>query len=345
VQPTTSHATDSRDDSAGPLAVSTLEGDGAAWDAFVRAQPASSFCHLSGWRAVIGDGLRHECIYRVAADEDGGWAGILPLVRVKSGIFGHYLLSMPFLNYGGPIGSREARRCLTEDAARLAEGTGVDLLELRTRGAEPDAPLQRTDRKVTVVMDLPDDPELLWKEGIRAKVRSQIRRPQKEGMTAAFGPEQREPFYRVFARNMRDLGTPVLPGDFFSRIAEHFAGEVEFGCVYAGDVPVAAGCGFMWRDEFEMTWASSLREYNRAAPNMLRTFNFGRCTPGSGTHRFKLQWGGRDEPLPWGQWSSRGVAETPNPDRPLFALATKVWSRLPLPVANRLGPLVAPWFP
>jgi hypothetical protein len=108
-----------------------------------------------------------------------------------------------------------------------------------------------------------------------------------------------------------------------------------------------------------MTWASSLKEHARAAPNMmlywsfmegmvrrgLRSFNFGRCTPDSGTHRFKLQWGGHDEVLRWGQWSGREVTETPNPRRPAFALATKVWSRLPLAVANGLGPLIARQLP
>ena len=108
-----------------------------------------------------------------------------------------------------------------------------------------------------------------------------------------------------------------------------------------------------------MTWASSLKEHARMAPNMmlywsfmermvqrgLRSFNFGRCTPDSGTHRFKLQWGGQDEALPWGQWAGKDIAATPNPEQPLFLLATRVWSRLPLAVANRVGPRISRWFP
>src|SRR5207247_15197 len=118
---------------------------------------------------------------------------------------------------------------------------------------------------------------------------------------------------------------PVLPRAFFERLATTFGGLVVFGAVYRGAQPIAAGCGFAWRDEFEMTWASSLREHNRSAPNMLlywsfmeqmiargmRVFDFGRCTAGSGTHRFKQQWGGADVPLPWLQWSSRNTAATP----------------------------------
>jgi hypothetical protein len=146
----------------------------------------------------------------------------------------------------------------------------------------------------------------------------------------------------------------VLSRSFFEQIALNFPDNVEFGVVYAGAVPVAAGCGFVWRKEFEMTWASSLREHNRLAPNMLlywsfmermirreaTVFNFGRCTPDGGTHRFKKQWGAtRDIPLPWAQWSRRGLSATPNPDGgSLIRLATRAWRRLPLPVANVIGP-------
>jgi len=341
---------------AGSLEIETLSGErGPEWDAFVRDAEGASFCHLSGWRSVLGEVLGHDCLYRVAVDAEGRGHGVLPLVRVRSRLFGHYLLSMPFLNYGGALGSPEALELLAEDAIRTASDTGADLLELRNRGHDPPGALTKVERKITVVLELPDDSELLWKDGLRAKVRSQVRRPMKEGMTTRFGADQVTPFYSVFTRNMRDLGTPVLPGTFFERIADVFPEEVEFGCVYMGDQPVAAGCGFRWGGEFEMTWASSLREHSRSAPNMLlywafmermvgeglSSFNFGRCTPGSGTHRFKSQWGGADEPLPWGQWAPGGVAETPNPDRPLFRMATKVWSRLPLSVANRAGPFLA----
>jgi hypothetical protein len=156
---------------------------------------------------------------------------------------------------------------------------------------------------------------------------------------------------------MRDLGTPVLGRQFFEQIGLMLPEHVEFGVVYLNDEPVAAGCGFVWKDEFERTWASSLREHNRTAPNMLlywsfmermvqrglRIFNFGRCTPDGGTHRFKKQWGDtRDVPLPWAQWSRRGVTATPNPDGgSVLRLATRAWSRLPLPVANALGPRLA----
>jgi hypothetical protein len=132
-----------------------------------------------------------------------------------------------------------------------------------------------------------------------------------------------------------------------------FGDQVEFGAIYHRGLPVAAGCGFHFGGEFEMTWASSLREANQLAPNMLlywsfmercigkgrKVFNFGRCTPGGGTHRFKAQWGGREQTLPWLQWPEATTTESPEAGP--FRLATRLWRRLPLPVANRVGPLLA----
>jgi serine/alanine adding enzyme len=340
------------------LRVERVEGEPAEWDRFVRASPEGTFCHLGAWRPIMEEALGHRCTYLAAVGAGGEWRGVLPLVRVRSPIFGHYLVSMPFLNYGGPIGTPAAVAALAGAALEEARRTGADLLELRTRrplGGD----LAISDRKITVLLPLPETAEALFREGFPAKLRSQIRRAQREEMEVRFGMEQAPAFYEVFRRNVRDLGTPVLPARLFEAIAAGFPGEAIFGAVYLGETPVAAGCGFLLGGEFEITWAGSLREHNRLSPNMLlywsfmerviasgvRVFNFGRCTPGGGTHRFKQQWGGADVELPWAQWSPRGVAGTPSPDRPLFRLATRTWSRLPLPIANRLGPLLARQIP
>jgi serine/alanine adding enzyme len=327
--------------------------DAAEWDAFVRSRSDSTFCHLFDWRDVMEHVFGHATHYLAARDDAGALAGVLPLVRVRSRIFGDYLVSMPFLNYGGPIGEPEAVALLVTYAQRLARDAGVDLLELRSRKELP-GDLAVSHRKITVLLDLPADPEELW-EAFKAKVRSQIRRPMKEGMETVIGPDQIAPFYHVFSRHMRDLGTPVLPRAVFDDALQAFPKQMVFAAVYHESGPVAVGAGFVHGDEFEITWASALREYSRSAPNMLlywslmeamsrrglKTFNFGRCTPGGGTHRFKSQWGGRDVPLPWAQWSPTGLGETPSPETAKFRLATRIWQKLPLGLTNRVGPWLA----
>ena len=332
--------------------VCQVDPDGA-WDEFVQRDAGATFCHLAGWRAIMTDVLRNECLYLAALDSGGEWEGALPLVRVRAPLLGHYLVSMPFLNAGGPIGSLPARLALADAAVAEAKRSGADLVELRARAAVP-GDLRLSQRKITVTLPLPDSPDALW-ESFSSKLKSQIRRPQKAGFEARFGAEHREAFYDVFARNMHALGTPVLPADLFERIVVELGKHVVFGVVYRGSEAVAGGCGFVWRDGFELTWAAARREHSAAAPNMLlywsfmshligrgvRQFDFGRCTPGGGTHRFKQQWGGADVPLPWAQWTSRNVTAPPTPERPVFRAAAACWRRLPLALTNAIGPIIA----
>lgn len=346
------------DHPGGPhLRIGAYRGDPAQWDAFVREREGGTHFHLFGWRRVVERVFRHRCIHLAAEEQSGRLVGVLPLVRVKSAVFGHYLVSMPFVNYGGPLGDPEAVRGLADHAVGLARQSRVDLLELRS-GVRRDLGLTGSHRKITVLLDLPPDPELLWRR-FRSKVRSQIRRAEKEGVRMRFGLDQIEPFFAVFSRHMRDLGTPTQPLRFFEAIAEEFPDDVWFGCAYLRDRPVAGGCGFAWAREFEMTWASSLKRYNRLAPNMLlywsfmqraiakgvRVFNFGRCSPGGGTHRFKSQWGGVDEPLCWYRYSLSRRTSTPSPDDPRYRWGPRIWRCLPLRAANALGPHIVRFIP
>ena len=338
------------------IGVEPFVGGAEEWDEFAARQTGFTHFHRLRWREVISEAFGHECIY-LAARESSQLVGILPLVRVRSVVFGHYLVSMPFLNYGGPLGSARAISALVEAAVALARKGGVKLLELRSR-VPLDIPLNASHRKVTVVLDLPDEPDQLFAQ-FEPKLRAQIRRPQKEGVVVRFGHDQIKPFFSVFSRHMRDLGTPTQPLTLFTSIARHFPNDCWIGCAYLGDVPVAGGIGFRFGQEFEMTWASALRAYNRTAPNMLlywsfihraiedgaRVFNFGRCTPGGGPHRFKMQWGGREEALWWYCFPSTASASIPSPHTGPFRFGPRIWRRLPAAIATALGPPIVRYIP
>jgi FemAB-related protein (PEP-CTERM system-associated) len=268
---------------------------------------------------------------------------------------------MPFVNYGGPLGSTEGVRALALEATNVAGRTGVRLLELRSRTELP-LTLPASHRKLTVVLDLPADSASLF-SSLPSKLRSQIKRPKKDGVVVRIGLDQLAPFHSVFSHHMRDLGTPAQSKAFFQAIADVFPHDVRFAVAYHDGTPIACGCGFLWNKEFEITWASALRSHKAMSPNMLvywelmehvvgagvRLFNFGRCTRDSGTHRFKMQWGGREEQLWWYQHAKNATSDaepaTPSPDHGIFAMATRVWQRLPVPVATRLGPPIVRFIP
>jgi FemAB-related protein (PEP-CTERM system-associated) len=339
------------------LRIGRFAGTGAEWDAFGETQSGWTAFHRHAWRPLIEELYGHECLYLDARDAQGVLRGVLPLVRVRSRLFGHFLVSVPFVSYGGPLGSDAAIVSLVEHAQGIAQADGARLLELRSARELP-IEMPVSHRKVTVVLDLQGGAEAVLKR-LKPKLRSQTRRPAKEGVTFAFGADRVDDFHAVFARHMRDLGTPAQPKAFFRGIAERFGDAAWFGCAYLDGRAIACGAGFQWNGQFEITWASALREFNQISPNMglywafieraanagLTCFNFGRCTPGSNTHKFKLQWGAVDEPLWWYQRLAEGGEGIPNQSSPTFALATRIWRRLPVRVATALGPRIVRYLP
>jgi len=339
------------------ITVRPFDQGAGIWDDFVRVQPGWSHMHLYGWRRVIERVFHHECSYLAAWDEGDSLIGVLPLVHVHSLVFGRFLVSMPFLNYGGPIGKAHSMGPLVDESVALAKKSGASLLELRSRQPLP-VSLPASHRKITVTLPLPSTAEVLWKQ-FDAKVRSQVRRPQKDGVELRFGPDQTEPFFRVFAHHMRDLGTPTQPRRLFDTIAETFGDDVWFACAYHRGRAIAGGCALRSGAELEITWASALVEYKTLSANMLlywgmmeraiaagiSTFNFGRCSPGGGTHRFKRQWGGVDEPLSWHTWSRDTVAATPSPNDDAYSWGPRLWKRLPVSLATAIGPSIVRYIP
>lgn len=339
------------------LTIGPFAGSSEEWNTFAMRQQAFTAFHRHEWRDLLSELYGHDCPFLAARTADGRLAGVLPLARLRSVVFGHYLVSMPFVSYGGPLGSDAAIAALTAEACRLADAGKVKLLELRSTRPLP-IELPASHRKITVVLGLEGGVAAVLKR-LDSKIRSQTRRPGKEGVTFAFGADRVADFHAVFSRHMRDLGTPAQPLAFFRAIADRFGDDAWFGCAYLEGRPIACGAGFRWGTEFEITWASALREFSRISPNMglywafieraanegLARFNFGRCTPGSNTHRFKLQWGAKDEPLHWYQYAPSGVAEVPDQASPVFALASRVWQRLPVPVATVLGPRIVRYIP
>lgn len=323
------------------------------WDEFVDSVDEAEAYHPYEWRRVFERVFGHKCIYLMARSASGSVTGILPLVQLKSRMFGNFLVSVPCFNYCGTLSTSERVRSeLIATAWSVAKKLGASHVELRHR-ARVSVDLSYRADKVAMQLVLPESSDELWK-GFSSKLRAQIRRPTKEGATSEEGGiELVDDFYSVFSRNMRDLGTPVFPKTLFAEMISSFPKTTRIFIVRLNGKPCAAGITYGFRDRLEIPSASSLREYNRSSVNMLlywtvlqyaisegyKLFDFGRSSIGAGTYKFKKQWGAEPEQLHW-HYCLPPEAQMPelNPNNPKFKLATKVWQRLPLVVANTLGP-------
>lgn len=331
------------------------DADQSDWDTMVDSVESAEIYHYFEWKHFFENVFGHNCYFLLARDSDGRACGLLPLVHLKSRVFGNFLVSTPYFNYCGLLANTtDACKALAEHAATLAGELGATHVELRQR-ADLLLDIPSRKDKVSMQLALPDTGDELW-SGFRPKLRAQIRRPQKEGAICVRGGiELLGDFYDVFSRNMRDLGTPVFPREMFAQIYQRFPDQVDFFVVRIGEKSVAAGYTLGHRQTLEIPSASSLREFNKKSPNMLlywsilkfaiergyTIFDFGRTSLDSGPYRFKKQWGAKPSDLAWHYILADGE-ELPqiNPDNPKYRFAIKIWQHLPLPVANFLGPQV-----
>jgi len=334
--------------------------DRKSWDSYVQSHFSSSNYHRYGWRDVIETSFSHSCFYLAARDIDDNIVGILPLVFMKSRLFGRFLISLPFFNYGGVLCDRkEIGDALLVEAVNLQKKLGAQYTELRhSEQWTGDMPSKQS--KVAMILVLEKDIEAQW-HGFKAKLRNQIRKADKSGLSVSIGSKELlNGFYDVFARNMRDLGTPVYSKQFFSAVLECFPHDSRIISVFLGKKPVAAGLISSFRNTVEIPWASSIRKYNSLCPNNLlywtalqfalkngfERFDFGRSTPGEGTYRFKKQWGARPHQLHWQYLLPEGSALPElNTKNPKYLMAIKMWQKLPLPVTRFLGPNIVKYIP
>ena len=334
-----------------PLSVEPVQ-DGAAWDGYVARHPGASACHAFAWRGVIAKAFGHDTRYLAATSADG-ISGVLPLVLFRSRIFGRFVVSMPFLNYGGVLAdSPEAETALLAAAMEETRRAGAQDLELR-HTCQMFPRLQAKRHKVAMDVALLTSEEAQW-QAIDRKVRNQVRKGQKSGLHVALGgAELLDAFYAVFARNMRDLGTPVYGIRWFGEVLTAFRDASRLFVVYSGPQPVAASLVLWHRGTIEVPWASALREFNPLCANVFlywemfrfavargfERFDLGRSTPGEGTFHFKRQWGAEPRDLVWEYWTADG-GTLPNlsPTNPRFSAAIQAWRHLPVPVTTWLGP-------
>jgi FemAB-related protein (PEP-CTERM system-associated) len=251
--------------------------------------------------------------------------------------------------------SDEAAARLLDRAAAAAAAARLSYVLLRHRARRfPDLPAR--DHKVTMLLPLAETADALWQR-LDRKVRNQVRKAEKSELVAESGGiELLDEFYAIFARNMRDLGTPVYGRALFAEMLAAFPGDARIHVVRLKGTAIAVALAYRYGDVVEVPSASSLREHRSLCPNHLlywsmlqdaiaggaRTFDFGRSTPHDGTYQFKEQWGAAPEQL-WWEYRMVGSAALPTADRKdaKFQWSIEIWKKLPLPVANAVGPRIA----
>ena len=330
----------------------------AAWDSFVATRPDATFFHQAAMPGLIARTFRHTD-RSILVLQDGAVAGVLPLVELRTRLFGHALISLPFCVYGGPLAAGpEAAQALLENASALRRKTGAAVLELRSQDpmpdgwfAEPAAWPARTNLYATFRKQLSTDADTNFM-AIPRKQRAVLRKGIERGLRAEVGEDVAR-LHRIYAESVRDLGSPVFPRRWFEGLVATFPGAVEATVVHDGDTAVSGVLSFRWRDQVLPYYgggvpaARKCHAYDfmywdvmrRAVAAGAAWFDFGRSKEGTGAYAYKKNWGFTPAPLAYRfMLEDGGTIPEHNPLNPKYRLMIAAWKRLPLPVAGWLGP-------
>lgn len=308
--------------------------------------------HHPGWCDLISQSFGHDSQYYVAHIL-GEVVGVLPMVHLSSRLFGSFGVSMPYFNYGGPIGKTEeivdALLGVTEQQAEKSQ-----LSHIEYRCLQPLSQYPGHRNKISMWLELPESAELLW-QALGAKVRAQVNKAKPYGFTVHIGGvELLDDFYRVFAINMRDLGTPVYAKSFFKQVLESDIGKKNI-VLLKNKKGAAVSASFLIgnKKQLEVPWASTLKTYNPSNANMLlywsmlqfacdkgyKIFDFGRSSIDASTFKFKKQWGAKPVQLHWHYWLADGVGLPQlNPNNPKYKLLIALWKKMPVWLSKIIGP-------
>lgn len=329
------------------------EADAPVWDAFVFAAPDATFFHRFGWRGIFRDIFRLNPHYLIAERGDTV-AGVLPLVHQKSALFGNALIAAPFCVEGGPVAiDIETRAMLDEAAISLTHALKAQSLEFRSRTASRMGWTVRKDLYATFVRDLSSDDESNL-SAIPRKQRAVVRKTLNCGLSSHVD-DNVDALFRIYSESVRNLGTPVFSKRYFRALRETFGTDCDVVVVHEGAEPLSAVMNFYFRDTVMPYYGGGRTAarrngandflywevMRRAAGRGYRRFDFGRSKAETGAFAFKKNWGFEPRWLEYEYYLPPGAAlpdKTPN--NPKYAGMIALWKRLPLPLANLIGPLL-----
>jgi len=327
--------------------------EAARWDAFVANCASATFFHKAGWQKIISDVFRHKS-YFLYAERAGVIEGVLPLGHVNSLLFGNSLVSLPFAVYGGvAANSAEAANALEAEAQKIATQLGVDHLEFRNlEQRHPEWPAQDLYVSFRKVLEAEVEANML---AIPRKQRAMVRKGIKNGLRSEIDSTV-DRFFSLYADNVHRHGTPAMPKRYFEALLQVFGKDCEVLTVTdENGRSLSSVLSFYFRDEVLPYYAGddlSARDLaandfkywelmRRACERGLRVFDYGRSKQGTGSYSFKKNWGFEPQPLYYEYclYKRDSILQN-NPNNAKYKLLIETWRRMPIRLANWLGPFI-----
>lgn len=340
--------------SVSAIKISELKSAGfPEWDVYVEQHAESTFFHKAGWKTVLEKAFGHQCYY-LLAEQAGKICGVLPLGRVKSLLFGDALISTPFCVYGGVVADNDkVARALESKACELADALQVDYLELRNKQQRhPEWPNKDMYVYFRRRIEVDEEKNLA---AIPRKQRAVVRKAIKGSLDVSTD-KNLEDLYFAYSSSVRNLGTPVFSKKYFVTLLDVFKDEAGITTIQKDNETISSVLSFYFKDEVLPYYGGGTEKarglkandfmywslLKKSGEQGLNFFDYGRSKQGAGSYSFKKNWGFTPEPLCYEYYlvKSKSVPEV-NPNNPKYKFFIDIWRRLPLRIANFLGPLIS----
>ena len=328
--------------------------DEPIWDEYVLSHPAGTVFHLTAWKKVVEKTFGHKAHY-LADKQNGCIQGICPMFELKSLLFGHCFVSIPFAELGGILADDEGiEGDLINSACRIAESGKAQYLELRNRKELQGFKTKSLYYNFRKEISSDHDENL---KAIPRKSRAMVRNAIKKGLTAETGHHLLDEFYNILALNYHRLGTPIFTKKFFKNFLGEYGRNADILVVRTPEGELAAAVlFFVFKDQMIPYYAGSDFQYRRLGPNdfmywelmklavekACAVFDYGRSKVGTGSFSFKKHWGFEPVPLSY-QYHLISLEELPNlsPANPKYRKKIEMWQKMPHVITKIVGPLIS----
>ncbi len=326
-----------------------------SWDNFVDSCSVGTFFHLSGWKTVIEQAYGHKCWFMYAT-RDEHIIAVLPLVEVKSRLFGHSLVSTPFCVAGGVASENEdAMLFLEEEAIELAEKLGVGHLELRYPFERSNPKLIANCKHSNFSVELADDDEAIL-AAVKKKQRAAIRHSLKGTLTHRIDDDV-DTAFEVYSESVRNLGTPVFAKQYFHKLRDVFGSQLDVLTVESDNKPVSSVLSFYYKGQVMPFYGGGVEAARGLKSNdymyyklmcsaknerQCTMFDFGRSKDDSGAYKYKKTWGMEPQAMHYKFYLAKSD-ELPNlsPNNPKYQFFIQMWKKLPVSISRMIGPYLS----
>ncbi len=338
-----------------PLTIRTSDTtDTGAWDNYVLNHPSGTLFHLTAWKNVIEKTFHHKSIYLIAENRNK-ICGILPIFEIKSLLFGHFFISIPFAELGGPLSDDiKTEKILLEKASEITDSGNAQYLELRNRKEIPDLKTKSLYYNFKKEIFSDNDKNL---KAIPRKSRAMVRNAIKKGLVSEIGHHLLPEFYEILAINYHRLGTPIFPKKFFKNFLSEYKKTADILLVKTKEGDLAAAVlFFIYKNRMVPYYAGSDFSFKRLGPNdfmywelmkfavekKCTIFDYGRSKEGTGSFSFKKHWGFKPAPLAY-QYHLAKATQLPNlsPANPKYKRKIEMWQKMPHALTKFLGPFIS----